>query len=372
MTFHQEDYCIQVQAIALTCVEKIIDKLEKTNILDEVLPMLGKAKLQDPAILMPVVRIYKHMLGEKKYGLTVNLLATKVMPVLIPVVVSPGLKLDQFTSLVELLREMLDHVARNQRNKLKLEKLSSTEILKKDQLRIDSNGFGKSPFQEGNEPNLPTTFSTTAEQSASYPHRPPTLRLESRRQSISVDDVARRSSGANGGSEASSPDSNLLRVQATLPGRRHSDNTIQPPRILIAPSSPDGSYTPAGVQMRRHSSVCPQDVRFQFSSQKMSPSPIVTTPNVGMDFLSSGRSNMRRYSAAALYASSGVPATCNSRGPSPAGSASSLLQQIGSGVVRNYFMCNCYWMNSFNFMFIGKFISCNTIAKENIVALWSR
>lgn len=39
--------------------------------------------------------IYKHMLGEKKYGLTVNLLATKVMPVLIPVVVSPGLKLDQ-------------------------------------------------------------------------------------------------------------------------------------------------------------------------------------------------------------------------------------------------------------------------------------
>ncbi|CAL1271739.1 unnamed protein product [Larinioides sclopetarius] len=298
---------VKVQAIALQCVEKIIDKLEKTNILDEVLPMLGKAKLQDPAILMPVVRIYKHMLGEKKYGLTVNLLATKVMPALIPVVVSPGLKLDQFTSLVELLREMLDHVARNQRNKLKLEKLSSTEI-------------------------IPTTFSATAEQSASYPHRPPTLRLESRRQSISVDDVARRSSGANGGSEASSPDSNLLRVQATLPGRRHSDNTIQPPRILIAPSSPDGSYTPAGVQMRRHSSVCPQDVRFQFSTSKISPSPIPTTPNVGMDFLSSGRSNMRRYSAAALYASSGVPATCNSRGPSPAGSASSLLQQIGSGV----------------------------------------
>ncbi|XP_035223115.1 uncharacterized protein LOC118195885 isoform X1 [Stegodyphus dumicola] len=273
--------------------------------------MLGKAKLQDPAILMPVVRIYKHMLGEKKYGLTVNLLATKVMPALIPVVVSPGLKLDQFTSLVELLREMLDHVARNQRNKLKLEKLSSTEI-------------------------IPTTFTTTAEQSASYPHRPPTLRLESRRQSISVDDVARRSSGTNGGSafaEASSPDSNLLRVQATLPGRRHSDNTIQPPRILIAPSSPDGSYTPGNLQMRRHSSVCPQDVRFQFSSmQKISPSPQVTTPNVGMDFLSSGRANMRRYSAAALYASSGVPATCNSRGPSPAGSASSLLQQIGSGV----------------------------------------
>ncbi|GBO02780.1 hypothetical protein AVEN_266671-1, partial [Araneus ventricosus] len=46
---------IKVQANALTCIEKIIDKLEKTDILDEVMPMLSKAKIQDPAILMPVV-----------------------------------------------------------------------------------------------------------------------------------------------------------------------------------------------------------------------------------------------------------------------------------------------------------------------------
>ncbi len=39
--------------------------------------------------------MYKHMLGDKRYGLTVNLLATKVMPTLIPAVVSPALKLDQ-------------------------------------------------------------------------------------------------------------------------------------------------------------------------------------------------------------------------------------------------------------------------------------
>jgi SCY1-like protein 2 len=35
------------------------------------------------------------MLGDKRYGLTVNLLATKVMPTLIPAAVSPALKLDQ-------------------------------------------------------------------------------------------------------------------------------------------------------------------------------------------------------------------------------------------------------------------------------------
>ncbi|XP_076372839.1 SCY1-like protein 2 [Tachypleus tridentatus] len=282
---------VKVQANALTCVEKIIDKLEKTDILDEVLPMLNKAKLQDPAILMPVVRIYKHMLGGKKYGLTVNLLATKVMPALIPVVVSPTLKLCQFTSLVELLQEMLEHVAKSQRNKLKLEKLSMPST---DKLTI---------------PN-------TMDQMTGYPHRPPALRLESRRTSISMDDVGRRACSAS-----SSPDSNLLRVQANLPGRRHSDNTIQPPRIMIAPCSPDSptAATASGLQMRRHSSVNPHDTRYHFSTLK-------SGPNVGTDFYSRGREATRRYSAAALYNSIGGNSS------SPSTQSLSLLQQIGSGM----------------------------------------
>ncbi|OQR70061.1 SCY1 protein 2-like [Tropilaelaps mercedesae] len=114
----------QVQANALTCIEQVMDKLEKTDTLDQVLPMLEKAKVNDPAILMPVVRIYKRMLGDKRYGLTVHLLATKVLPALIPVAVSPALKVDQFQELTELCQEMLDAVSKSQRNKLKLEKLS--------------------------------------------------------------------------------------------------------------------------------------------------------------------------------------------------------------------------------------------------------
>jgi hypothetical protein len=55
----QEESLIQVQANALVCIERVIDNLEKTEILDDVVPMLSKAKLQDPAILMPVIREYK-------------------------------------------------------------------------------------------------------------------------------------------------------------------------------------------------------------------------------------------------------------------------------------------------------------------------
>ena len=39
--------------------------------------------------------IYKHLLKDKRYGLTHNLIATKVMPPLIPQTVNPGLSMEQ-------------------------------------------------------------------------------------------------------------------------------------------------------------------------------------------------------------------------------------------------------------------------------------
>lgn len=35
------------------------------------------------------------MMGDKRYGLTVNLIATKVMPTLTPVIVSPNIRLEE-------------------------------------------------------------------------------------------------------------------------------------------------------------------------------------------------------------------------------------------------------------------------------------
>jgi SCY1-like protein 2 len=52
------------------------------------------------------------MLSDKKYGLSVNLMATRVMPSLLPQTVNPSLNLDQFTNLLEVLQEMLDHIDR--------------------------------------------------------------------------------------------------------------------------------------------------------------------------------------------------------------------------------------------------------------------
>ncbi|CAH1396150.1 unnamed protein product [Nezara viridula] len=50
------------------------------------------------------------MLSDKRYGLSINLMATRVMPSLLPQTVNPSLNLEQFTMLLEVLQDMLDHI----------------------------------------------------------------------------------------------------------------------------------------------------------------------------------------------------------------------------------------------------------------------
>ena len=59
------------------------------------------------------------MLSDKKYGLTVSILATRVMPVLLPQLVNPQLDLEVYLMVQTTTQEMLDHIDKHQRNKLK-------------------------------------------------------------------------------------------------------------------------------------------------------------------------------------------------------------------------------------------------------------
>ncbi|CAL8102037.1 unnamed protein product [Orchesella dallaii] len=113
----------------LGCIEKILPKLDRSMIIEDVLPILYEnAKTQDPDIIVKVVQIYRIMLEDnKKYGLSVNLMATRVLPSLLPQTVNPSLHLEQFTCLLEVMHHMLDHIDRNQRNKLKLDHLTAPQ-----------------------------------------------------------------------------------------------------------------------------------------------------------------------------------------------------------------------------------------------------
>lgn len=56
--------------------------------------------------------IYRLMLTDKKYGLSVNWMAAHAMPSLLPQTVNPALNLEQFILLLEVLQDMLNNIER--------------------------------------------------------------------------------------------------------------------------------------------------------------------------------------------------------------------------------------------------------------------
>lgn len=56
--------------------------------------------------------IYRLMLTDKKYGLSISWMATRAMPSLLPHAINPALTLEQFELLLKILQDMLNHIER--------------------------------------------------------------------------------------------------------------------------------------------------------------------------------------------------------------------------------------------------------------------
>lgn len=69
--------------------------------------------------------IYKLTMSHKKLGITKEVMATKVLPFLIPLCVENGLTLNQFNALIALVKQMISKVEAEHRTKL--EQLNSIQ-----------------------------------------------------------------------------------------------------------------------------------------------------------------------------------------------------------------------------------------------------
>ncbi|XP_025993291.1 SCY1-like protein 2 isoform X2 [Solenopsis invicta] len=312
--------------VLMDVVPCILSRLEKQKIIDCILPLLCKVKLQEPEIVVRVVNIYRLMLTDKKYGLSVNWMATHAMPSLLPHTVNPKLNLEQFILLLEVLQDMLNNIERNQRNKLTLDNLSLPSPDKSRPLRhqYSTDNVHVPAF---NIPNLRIEQRKTS--SAEDMARKNSIGSIS---TASAENMARKSSVAAmfGGwfNSPSANDSNFLRVANTFTSRRLSDNTLMTPKIRIAPScasSPGGTPNTGGgggLPIRRHSSTGPQERRG--SSINLSP-----PTGGGMPITSS---------SVPYLLSSSLNSIRGSRRPSVSSTSSQqglgLLQQVGSSMVR--------------------------------------
>ena len=61
-----------------------------------------------PVGIFGISEIYRMMLADRRFGLSVNLIATKVLPLLVPQMVNPQLHYDDFVVVHEVLQEMFD------------------------------------------------------------------------------------------------------------------------------------------------------------------------------------------------------------------------------------------------------------------------
>ncbi|CAF1947799.1 unnamed protein product [Rotaria magnacalcarata] len=114
-----ETITLSVRVNCLICLGKLVESLDKWIIIDEVLPLLQSIPSREPTVLMAILGIIKvAMSSSKAGGLPREILATKIIPFLIPISIETSLNLNQFNAYMSTIKDMLETVEIEQRKKL--------------------------------------------------------------------------------------------------------------------------------------------------------------------------------------------------------------------------------------------------------------
>jgi len=109
---------LSVRVNSLICIGKLLEHMDKWQVIDDVLPALPQIPSKEPAVIMAIVGIYKLAFTNSKLGLTKEVMANKVLPFLIPLSIENGLTVAQYNTVTSLIREMMVRVESEHRTKL--------------------------------------------------------------------------------------------------------------------------------------------------------------------------------------------------------------------------------------------------------------
>lgn len=90
-----ESSTVSVRVNSLVCIGKLVEHLEKWLVLDDVVPILEQISSRDSAVLMGMLGVYKIILSHPKLGITKDILATRVLPTLMPILIDNSLNMKQ-------------------------------------------------------------------------------------------------------------------------------------------------------------------------------------------------------------------------------------------------------------------------------------
>lgn len=142
---------LSVRVNCLLCIGGLLENLDKWLVMDEVLPFMPQITSREPAVLMGILGIYKLTLTHKKLGISKEIIASRILPFLMPLCIENSLSLPQFNALITLVKEMLNVVENEHRTKL--EQLNAV----KDQQKILTSTM-PTPVAEKKSPDLGQAF----------------------------------------------------------------------------------------------------------------------------------------------------------------------------------------------------------------------
>ncbi|XP_021338936.1 SCY1-like protein 2 [Mizuhopecten yessoensis] len=109
---------LAIRTNCLLCIGKLLEYLDKWTVLDDIFPLLPQIPTREPAVLMSILGIYQVTLSHVKLGITKDIMATKVLPFIIPLAMDNNLNLHQFNAYMSVIRDMLGRMEKDQRAKL--------------------------------------------------------------------------------------------------------------------------------------------------------------------------------------------------------------------------------------------------------------
>lgn len=114
---------VSVKVNCLLCLGKLVEFYDKWFALDEIIPFLTQIPSRDPAVVMAVIGIFKLVMSHKKLGMTKEIMATRVIPFLVPLSIENGLTLSQFNAIMAMIKEIVGTIEVEHR--ARLEQLNS-------------------------------------------------------------------------------------------------------------------------------------------------------------------------------------------------------------------------------------------------------
>ncbi|XP_008548320.1 SCY1-like protein 2 [Microplitis demolitor] len=111
---------LSLRVNCLLCLAKMLEHLDRWLVLDQILPFLQEIPHSgEPAVLMALIGIYKLVLTHSKLGINKEILATKVLPSLLPLCIEQSLSPSQFEILAALINDMVNRVTTEHRESLR-------------------------------------------------------------------------------------------------------------------------------------------------------------------------------------------------------------------------------------------------------------